>query len=338
MAEEVILITGGAGYIGSHVNRMLSAKGYRTLVFDNLERGHREFVRWGLLVEGDLRDAGQVRSLFAEHNIGTVMHFAAYAYVGESMIKPSEYYRNNVAGTVNLLNAMLENGVMHLVFSSSCAVYGHAGAQPIREDHTRRPVNPYGRSKLMAEQMIEDCCRFHGFKAVSLRYFNAAGASCDGIIGEWHDPETHLIPLVLEAACGRGPGVQILGADYPTRDGTCVRDYIHVEDLADAHCRAMDYLDDSSGFSAFNLGNGNGYSVLQVISAVERITGRKIEMEICDRRDGDPACLIGSHDKAREQLGWKPVLSELDSIIETAWKWHLNLDKLVAKTGRNTSQ
>ncbi len=326
MEQELILITGGAGYIGSHVNRRLHQQGYATVVFDNLERGHASFVRWGNLVEGDLRHLEQVRELFDCYRISTVMHFAAFAYVGESMADPMAYYRNNVLGTMNLLQAMVEAGTDRLVFSSTCAVYGHASKMPIEEDHPRLPANPYGNSKLMAEKMIEDCCRIHGFKAVSLRYFNAAGAAADRSIGEWHEPETHLIPLVLDVAAGKREKVQIFGTDYPTQDGTCVRDYIHVDDLADAHCRALDYLDRAEGFTAFNLGCADGYSVRQVVAAAERVTGRQIPVEACARRPGDPASLMGSFAKARRVLGWQPVYTDLDEIVATAWQWHQTLD------------
>ncbi len=331
MEESYILITGGAGYIGSHVNRLLNSKGFRTLVFDNFVTGHRRFVQWGQLVHGDLRDSAQVEELFNRYPIGSVMHFAAFAYVGESMASPAKYYRNNLLSTINLLDAMVRHGVDGLVFSSSCATYGQSTEIPIKEDHPQQPLNPYGQSKLMDEVIIKDYCRAYGLNAVALRYFNAAGAGIDAVIGEWHEPEPHLIPIVLDVALGKRQYVDIYGDDYSSPDGTCIRDYIHVQDIAEAHLKALLHLDKVKGWEVFNLGNGNGYSVRQVIAAAERVSGRAIASRVCERRPGDPVCLVGSSAKAREVLGWKPGFAEIDTIVETAWRWQTRLNELLKK-------
>lgn len=318
----MILIVGGAGYIGSHVNKLLTREGFRTVVFDNLARGHREFVKWGEFFEGDLADKEHIRSCFREFPIDTVMHFSAFAYVGESVLHPSLYYRNNVINTLNLLDVMRENGVRYFVFSSTCAVYGIPESIPIREDHSKNPVNPYGRSKSMIEEILRDYDHAYGIKHVNLRYFNAAGADPEGEIGEWHEPETHLIPLAISAALNTTTHVKIFGTDYPTEDGTCIRDYIHVMDLADAHLRAMQYVKRIEQSDSFNLGNGRGYSVKEVIDTVRRISGRDFEVIESERRPGDPPILISDYRRAVDFLGWKPCYPDLESIIETAFRWH----------------
>jgi len=324
----MILITGGAGYIGSHVNKELYKKGYETVVLDNLIYGHREFVKWGEFILGDLEDIEQIRLVFKRYPIKAVMHFAAFAYVGESVKEPQKYYLNNVKNTLNLLQVMLENDVEYFIFSSTCATYGIPQKIPISEEHSQNPINPYGRSKLMIEKILEDYSRAYGLKYVSLRYFNAAGADPDCEIGEWHEPETHLIPLVLDVAIGRSEGVRIFGTDYPTPDGTCIRDFIHVTDLAEAHILALEYLFDKGESDVFNLGNGNGFSVREVIQKAEEVTGRKIKTVEWGRRAGDPPVLVGSAEKAKKILKWQPKYCKLSVIIETAWEWHKRLYKI----------
>jgi len=318
----MILIAGGAGYIGSHANKLFNQRGYDTVVFDNLIYGHRSFAKWGAFVLGDLADRDQVRLCFRHYPIEAVMHFSAYAYVGESVTDPAKYYRNNVANTLNLLDAMREFDTPCMIFSSTCSTYGVPQRVPLTEDHPQSPVNPYGWSKFMIEQILRDYERAYGIRHVNLRYFNAAGADPDAEVGERHDPETHLIPLVLDAASGSRPDVKIFGTDYETPDGTCIRDYIHVTDLADAHIRALDYLRNGGPSDSFNLGNGNGFSVREVIRTAEKITGSAIRCEETNRRAGDPPVLIGSALKARNTLGWRPQFAELAAIIETAWRWH----------------
>jgi UDP-glucose 4-epimerase len=317
-----ILITGGAGYVGSHTVKELQRLGYSTLVLDNLTNGHRELVCGGDLIEGDLEDSALLGNIFARHSVEAVMHFAALAYVGESVTDPGKYYRNNVCGTLNLVEAMLKARVNKIIFSSTCATYGHPQEIPITEKHLQNPVNPYGSSKLMVERILHDFEQSHGLRSVIFRYFNAAGADLEGQIGEWHEPETHLIPLVLDVAAGKQEVVKIFGTDYDTDDGTCIRDYIHVTDLADAHIRGLKHLQAEKNSDVFNLGNGQGYSVRQVIEWVERITGRKIEAQKSPRRLGDPAKLVGSAEKAQKVLGWKTRFPKLEDIIRTAWKWH----------------
>lgn len=321
-----VLVTGGAGYVGSHACKALAASGFLPVTFDNLEHGQREAVRWGPLVEGDLADRKALDHAFALHRPTAVLHFAAYAYVGESVEKPHRYYRNNVVGTLTLLEAMAAAGVDKLVFSSTCATYGRPEAVPISEELPQRPVNPYGASKLMVERMITDSGPAYGLRAVMLRYFNATGADPSGEIGENHDPETHLIPLVLDAALGRIPHLSINGDDYDTPDGTCVRDYIHVSDLADAHVLALRYLVDGGRTVALNLGNGAGFSIRQVIEAAERVTGRSVPVRTGPRRPGDPAILVGDATRARKLLGWKPKRGELDTQIADAWRWRIKQD------------
>ncbi|WP_367924247.1 UDP-glucose 4-epimerase GalE [uncultured Ruthenibacterium sp.] len=322
-----ILICGGAGYIGSNVNKLLSQQGYQTIVFDNLVYGHRELVKWGEFVEGDLNDYNAIDAVFKRWKIDAVFHFAAYAYVGESVKEPAKYYQNNVTCTLNLLEAMRTNGCNRIVFSSTCATYGVPSRVPITEDMPQNPINPYGATKLMVERIFKDYAVAYGLEFAVLRYFNAAGADPDGEIGEWHIPETHLIPLVLEAAGGKRSSVKVFGTDYPTRDGTCIRDYIHVYDLADAHLRALRYLEKGNPSDFFNLGNTLGTSVLEVIEAVKKVTGRSFEVEYCARRPGDPAELVGDSAKAQRILGWKPRYPQIEEIVSHAWKWYCKLAK-----------
>jgi UDP-glucose-4-epimerase GalE len=320
--HPTVLITGGAGYIGSHTNKLLSSAGYRTIVFDNLVYGHEEFVKWGTFHYGDLLEIDQIRSIFSGHEISAVIHFAAFAYVGESVRDPEKYYRNNVAGTLNLLTAMREHGVPAIVFSSTCATYGTPAEIPIPETHSLMPINPYGWSKLMVEQMIADYARAYGLSSVILRYFNAAGADPEGEIGELHEPETHLIPLVVKAALGQSQAVVVHGNDYETPDGTCIRDYIHVNDLAAAHLQALRCLELGPGNRTYNLGNGNGYSVKDVLDQARSVGGREVPTVMGPRRQGDPPVLVGSSDLARRELSWSPDFPDLGTILEHAFAWH----------------
>lgn len=317
-----ILILGGAGYIGSHTNKFLIQRGYKTVVYDNLVRGHREFVKWGNFEFGDLSSKEQLRLCFKKYNILAVMHFGAFAYVGESVTDPGAYYMNNVANTLNVLDVMREFGVSNFIFSSSCATYGVPHCIPITEDHPQNPINPYGRSKLMVEHILNDYEKAYGLRYINLRYFNAAGADPDCEIGEWHEPETHLIPLILSAALGRTDSVNIYGNDYDTADGTCIRDYIHVADLADAHILALEYLLQNGKSDSFNLGNGKGFSVLEIVEAARRITARNINLIITERRPGDPPVLVGCPVKAVNILKWRPEFDSLDYILQSAWQWH----------------
>ena len=316
-----ILVCGGAGYIGSHMVRRLQSGKYDLIVLDNLSTGHRQAIGGCELVIGDLLDMRLLEQVFAQHRFDAVMHFCAKSLIAESMRDPCAYYLNNVAGSLNLLAAMRAHGVQRLIFSSTAAVYGMPLADTIDEDHPRIPINPYGRSKLMVEEILHDAARAFGLRSVSLRYFNAAGASADSTIGEAHEPETHLIPNVLRAAATGAPPLPVHGIDYPTRDGTCVRDYVHVEDLADAHLAALAYLDAHEGAHAFNLGNGAGFSVLEILRAACKVIGRDIAWVAASRRDGDPATLVASSARAREQLGWQPRHTQIDSIIDSAWRW-----------------
>jgi UDP-glucose 4-epimerase len=321
----MILIVGGAGYIGAHVNKELNRQGYETIVFDNLSFGHRNFIKWGNFQEGDLGNIDDIRTVFKKYSVEAVMHFAAFTYVGESVENPQKYYLNNLRNTLNLLQVMLEEGVEYFVFSSTCATYGEPQEIPITEDHPQKPISPYGKGKYMVEQILEDYSRAYGLKYASLRYFNAAGADPDGEIGEQHDPETHLIPLILDAASGKRKNIQIFGSDYPTPDGTCIRDYIHVMDLAFAHIKALKYLQDGNESDVFNLGNGQGFSVKEVIETSKKITRKDIATEEVERRPGDPPVLVGSSTKAQKILNWQPKYPDLESIIETAWMWHRKL-------------
>lgn len=320
----MILIVGGAGYIGSHVNKWLNDHGFETLILDNLSYGHRELVKWGKFIEGDVQDSRLLNHLFRNYSIEAVMHFAAFTNVAESMTQPQKYYYNNLKNTMNLLDNMLKHGVDDFIFSSTCAVYGYPQSLPLKENHPLNPINPYGRSKLMVENILKDYSQAYDFNYISLRYFNAAGADPQREIGEWHQPETHLIPLILESSSS-SKAVHIFGTDYPTQDGTCIRDYIHVCDLAEAHTKALHYLKNKKKSQIFNLGNGNGFSVREVINAAQDVTGRDIKIIEDDPRPGDPPVLIGSSKKARKVLRWKPKWKDLQEIIETAWKWHQRL-------------
>ena len=316
-----ILVTGGAGYIGSVTVAALLAGGEQPVVLDNLVYGHREAVPAEVpFYEGDIGDGDLVRKIAAEQDITACMHFSAYAYVGESVEEPSKYFNNNVVQTIALLDKLVDLGIKRFVFSSTCATYGEPQYTPIDESHPQLPTNPYGWTKLMAEQALRAYDKAYGLRFVALRYFNACGAAGD--LGEDHDPETHLIPLVLAAAAGKIPEVSIFGDDYPTPDGTAVRDYIHVSDLADAHILALRYLESGGDSDVFNLGNGNGYSVNEVIEAARRVTGKPVPATVAARRAGDPSKLVADAQKARSVLGWEPRFPELESIIETAWAWH----------------
>jgi UDP-arabinose 4-epimerase len=317
-----ILVTGGAGYIGSHACKALAKAGFTPIAYDSLIYGHREAVRWGPLVEADLADRAKLAETLRQYEIAAVMHFAAFAYVGESMTKPELYFNNNVVNTIGLLDEMLVAGVRHIVFSSTCATYGTPDSVPITEDTPQRPVNPYGETKLMIERALYWYGQAHGMSYAALRYFNAAGADPEGEGGEEHDPETHLIPLILDAAAGKRAEIGIFGTDYPTPDGSAVRDYIHVQDLAEAHVAAIAYLAAGGESIALNLGTGSGHSVREVIDAAERITGRHIPRREAERRPGDPAALVADAGKARRVIGWSAKVSDLDSIIGTAWRWH----------------
>jgi UDP-arabinose 4-epimerase len=317
-----VLVTGGAGYIGSHTAKALAMAGHRPVVFDNFEKGHREAVRWGPLVEGDLADRGRILAALREHRIEGAIHFAAYIAVGESMSQPERYFRNNVCNTLNLLGAMEEAGVKRIVFSSTAAVYGMPEKTPIPEDHPKAPVNAYGESKWMVEKMIEWFSQIHGFASARLRYFNAAGADPDGETGEDHEPETHLIPLALAAAAGDVPALQLFGTDYPTRDGTAIRDYIHVSDLADAHVRALAHIARTGEQLVLNLGTGEGHTVREVIDAAAKVTGLPVPYVERPRREGDPVALVADSGAARRALQWTPRHSSLEEILGTAWNWY----------------
>jgi len=317
-----VLVTGGAGYIGSHACKALAKAGHTPIAFDNLVYGHRWAVRWGPLVEGNIGIRAELDAAMQKYEPDAVMHFAAFAYVGESVQQPAKYYENNVAGTLSLLECMRKNGIDRLIFSSTCATYGNPLFIPIDENHPQLPVNPYGRSKLMIEQILHDYEGAYGLKSICLRYFNAAGADPDSEIGESHDPETHLIPLVLDVACGKRQDVKIFGTDYDTPDGTCIRDYIHVMDLADAHILALEYLSNGGEGQSFNLGNGNGFSVRDVINVAKKVTGEEIKSVDANRRKGDPPVLVGSAEKAKRVLKWQPRYDDLEVIIVTSWKWH----------------
>jgi UDP-arabinose 4-epimerase len=317
----VVLVTGGAGFVGSHACQTLARAGYEPVTFDDLRTGDATSARYGPLVVGDLASPADIGAALAAHRPTAVLHFAASAYVGESVTDPAKYYRNNVANTLNLLEAMRANGVDLLVFSSTCATYGEPRRLPIDESHPQRPINPYGHAKLFVEGMLASFDVAYGLRSVALRYFNAAGADPDGEIGENHEPETHLIPLVIQTALGHRPALEIYGTDYPTADGTAVRDYIHVSDLASAHVHALRYLLDGGPTTALNLGVGHGYSVRDVIETVERITGARVPTVERPRRAGDPPALVADAAKARATLGWRPEHSQLDEIVATAWRW-----------------
>jgi len=320
-----VLITGGAGYIGSHVVKLLKKKGYEPIVVDNLSTGHKEAVKYGKLLVGDLKDKEFLRKVFKEYKLEAVMHFAAHIEVAESVRKPLKYYRNNVCNTLNLLEVMLENNIRNFIFSSTAAVYGIPEEIPIPETAELKPINPYGESKATIERVLRDLS-FSGedFKYVSLRYFNVAGADPEGEIGEAHNPETHLIPLLLQTALGKRRKFTLFGTDYPTRDGTAVRDYIHVMDLADAHILALEYLLSGGKSEVFNVGYGKGFTVKEVVEMVKKVTGRDFKVGETDRRPGDPPELVAKVDKIKKVLGWKPKYDDLEFIVKTAWNWELN--------------
>lgn len=316
-----VLVVGGAGYVGSHTVRLLRQLGHDVWVYDNLSRGHQESVPPGLLIQGNLTDRALLMQVMREKEIEAVMHFAAYALVGESVQHPAMYYHNNVTATFELMEAMRSAGVWRFVFSSTTATYGQPDKMPISEDTPQNPINPYGFTKLVVERALVDYANAYGFGIAALRYFNASGAAADGSIGEDHDPESHLIPIVLQVALGQRPHVSVFGNDYPTPDGTCIRDYIHVEDLATAHIGALTRLEPGSTIQA-NLGTGVGHSVLQVIEACRKVTGHPIPIVMGERRPGDPACLIADSTRAKQMLQWTPKYITIDDIVETAWRWH----------------
>jgi len=327
----MILIVGGAGYIGSAVNKILNNIGYETIVFDNLSNGHIELVKWGKFYKGDLANISDIENVFIQNHIDCVMHFSAFAYVGESVENPAKYYRNNVSNTLNLLDVMIKYGVKRFIFSSTCAVYGIPSEIPIPENHPLNPLNPYGMTKFMVEKILKDYDKSYGLKYVSFRYFNASGADPSAEIGEWHEPETHLIPLAIYNAIGLREYITVFGTDYPTPDGTCVRDYIHVNDIAKAHILGMEYLKSNNRSDFFNLGNGDGFSVREILDIVEKITGKKLNIVYGNRREGDPPFLVGSSKKAKDVLGWEPEFNNIYDIIETAYKWHLKNKNNVLK-------
>lgn len=327
--KKTVLVTGGAGYIGSHTVRMLVKQGYGVVVIDNLVYGHRDAIvdKEVVFIEGDISDKTLIVSIIKEHSIQAVLHFAAFAYVGESVIEPAKYYNNNLVKSIAMLDAMREAGCNTLIFSSTCATYGNPQYMPIDEKHPQAPINAYGASKWMFENVVKDYARAYPINYVFLRYFNAAGCSEDGLIGEDHDPETHLIPLILKAVKGEREHITVFGTDYDTPDGTCLRDYIHVNDLADAHIKALNYLFDKKESLIVNLGTGNGYSVNEMIQATEKVTGMKVPVMYGERRAGDPAKLVANALLAKEKLGWVAQYNSIEKIIETAWKWENNARK-----------
>ncbi|PYU29212.1 MAG: UDP-glucose 4-epimerase GalE [Acidobacteria bacterium] len=319
-----VLVTGGAGYIGSHTAKALARSGFEPIVLDNLSTGHRWAVKWGTLIEGDLGDSALIREVIKTHRVQAVVHFAGFAYVGESMQRPRQYFRNNVTYTLRLLDAMTDMSVKHIVFSSSCATYGIPASVPIREEQVQAPINPYGESKRMVERILAWYGEAYGLRWTALRYFNAAGADPDGELGEDHSPETHLIPLAIQAALGEKPALEIYGTDYLTPDHTAIRDYTHVMDLAEAHVAALGHMLRSQENAAINLGTGSGHSVRQVVAAVERASGRRVPIHEAQRRAGDPPELVADPARAKELLGWRPRYSSLESIVQTAWNWHIS--------------
>ncbi|MDF0697567.1 UDP-glucose 4-epimerase GalE [Rhizobium sp. MC63] len=321
MAGETVLVVGGAGYIGSHTCLDLANKGYKPVVFDNFSNGHREFVKWGPAEEGDIRDRARLDEVLATHKPAAILHFAALIEVGESVKDPVSFYENNVIGTLTLLSAAQAAGINAFVFSSTCATYGLPQSVPLDETHRQVPINPYGRTKYIVEQALADYDQYKSLRSVVLRYFNAAGADFEGRIGEWHQPETHAIPLAIDAALGRRQGFKVFGSDYETRDGTCVRDYIHVLDLADAHVRAVEYLLKGGESVALNLGTGTGTTVKELLGAIEDVSNRPFPVEYIGRREGDSHTLVANNDKARDVLGWVPQY-DLSAIIRSAWNWH----------------
>jgi len=318
---SVVLVTGGAGYIGSHAVKALAARGETVIVYDNFSQGHREAAAHSsVVVEADIQDTGRLIATIEAHGVDSVMHFAAWLSVGDSVKDPAGYYRNNVVGALSVLEAVVATGVRHLVFSSTCAIFGLPETTPIHEDLPKRPINAYGETKLAIEHALPHYEQAYGLRAIALRYFNAAGADPDGELGEDHDPEIHVIPRAIDAAAGRGT-FQVFGDDYPTPDGTCLRDYVHVSDLASAHVLAVDALRGGARSTAYNLGNGRPTSVRDVLASVERVTGRRVPFQLAPRRPGDPAVLFASSDRIKRELGWRPAFEELDVIVETAWRW-----------------
>ncbi|MGQ2965483.1 UDP-glucose 4-epimerase GalE [Methylophilus sp.] len=318
-----VLVVGGAGYIGSHMVKMLLGAGHEVITLDNLSNGHRDAVLGGTFIEGDLADTRCLAQLFEQHRPEAVMHFASYIQVGESVRKPDIYYQNNVSNTLNLLDAMLKFDVKKFIFSSTAAVFGEPDYVPIDEKHPHRPMNPYGRSKWIMEQILADYDQAFDFRSVCLRYFNAAGADPEGQLGERHDPETHLIPLVLQVASGRRADIQVFGSDYDTPDGTCVRDYIHITDLCSAHLAALEYLNKGGESDRFNLGNGVGFSVQEIIDTARKVSGNEITVLTAARRDGDPARLVADSKRAKSVLNWTPQYTELETIVSHAWQWEM---------------
>jgi UDP-arabinose 4-epimerase len=315
-----ILVTGGAGFIGAHTCKALAAHGLRPIAFDNLSRGHRETVQWGPFVQGDILQPADLDRAFERYQPKSVIHFAALAYVGESVAQPLAYYQNNVSGLISVLDAMVRHRIDTIVFSSSCATYGIPDTVPIAENARQQPISPYGNSKLMCEQILQHAVAAHHFRIALLRYFNACGADPDGQLSERHNPETHLIPLAIDAASGRGPPLQIFGADYPTSDGTCERDFIHVSDLAAAHVAALRHISNGAEGLTLNLGTGRAYSILEIVSAIERLTGRQVPVIHAARRPGDPAALVADVSLAERVLEFRPKYSDLETIIETTWR------------------
>ena len=318
-----VLVTGGAGYIGSHMLGALHDENYEVVCFDNLSTGHRDLARCENFIEGDLADKPLLNKVFKNNNFDAVVHFAASSQVGESIDDPGKYYRNNIANTQNLLDVMIDHNVQKIVFSSTAAIFGNPQYVPIDEDHPSNPINPYGRSKLLIEHMLADYDAAHNLKFVSLRYFNAAGADINGLIGERHIPETHLIPLVLQTASGRRDDIAIFGNNYGTNDGTCVRDFVHVLDLCDAHLLSLDWLKNGGDSKRYNLGNGNGFSVMEVVNVAKKVTDKSISITNSPRREGDPEILVADSKLIRKELGWNPKYQELESIIKHAWQWEI---------------
>ena len=319
-----ILVVGGAGYIGSHMVKQLALSNHEVVTLDNLSCGYKDAVKYGELVIGDLGNADVLDTLFSQHKFDAVMHFAAFIEVGESVINPAKYYRNNVSNTQILLDAMVKHGIEHFIFSSTAAIFGEPQYTPIDEHHPQSPINPYGRTKLMVEHILEDYDKAYGLKSTCMRYFNAAGADPDGELGERHNPESHLVPLILQAASGRREDIKIFGQDYATDDGTCVRDYVHINDLCEAHSLALTRMQKTGDSARYNLGNGKGFSVQQVIDAAKQVSKKDFKVIVTDRRAGDPAILVADSTLAKQELGWQPKFDQLETIIETAWQWEIN--------------